>query len=199
MSIVRKARFGTAPASPRNQAARRQQGIGLIELVVFIVVVAIAVSGILAVMSSTTAASADPVVRKQLVAVAEGLLEEIVAQPFTWCDPDDANFLSAAGPGDCAISAEGIGPETGETRSGPSFFDNVNDYQGFAMNGIRGPDGSAVAGLGDLSATVAVSQDGASFGLAAAAALKIDVTVTGRGEVYVLTGYRFRHSPNAGG
>jgi len=177
----------------------RSNGLTLIELIVFILVVGIAVTGVLSVMTQTTAHSADPVVRKQIVAIAESLLEEISAQPFTWCDPDDANLTSAVGAAGCATLAEALGPETGETRYGPAFFDNINDYNGFTMTGITGLDGVAIAGLADYAASVSIAPDGGSFGVPADAALKIAVTVSGRGESFTLTGYRFRHSPNAGG
>lgn len=185
--------------SRRYTVAELQSGISLIELIVFILVVGIAVTGVLSVMSQTTAHSADPVVRKQAIAIAESLMEEIAAQPYTWCDPDDANLATAASSAGCATLTESIGPEAGESRYGPAYFDNVNDYHGFSMTGINSLDGSTVAGLAEYSATVAISQDGASFGLSADAALKIDVTVSGRGEAFTLAGYRFRHSPNSGG
>ena len=57
----------------------------------FIVIVGVAAGGILMVFANTTRASADPLIRKQALAIAESLLEEIRLMPFTFCDPDDAN------------------------------------------------------------------------------------------------------------
>src|SRR4051794_24643993 len=65
-----------------------QAGISLIELIMFMVIVSVGLAGILSVMTVTTRASADPMLRKQAIAVAESLLEEIQLQPFTFCDPD---------------------------------------------------------------------------------------------------------------
>jgi MSHA pilin protein MshD len=165
---------------------RSQSGISLIELIVFILVVSIAVTGILSVMSSTAAHSADPVVRKQAIAIAEGLLEEVAAQPFSWCDPDDPVWQNPSTTSTAACSIpEAMGREAGESRSAVPLLDNVNDY-----------DGETVS-YPDFSATIAVADAGASFGLADnAAALRIEVTVTGKGEQITLSGYRFRHSPN---
>ncbi|NJD06090.1 MAG: type II secretion system protein, partial [Methylococcaceae bacterium] len=172
----------------------KQAGISLIELIVFILVVAIAVTAILSVMSSTVAHSADSLERKQAIAIAEGLLEEILAQPFTWCDPDDANLTTATSASGCASLAESVGRESGESRFGPAYFDNVNDYHGYA-DAIRAPDGSAVANLADYAVSVAVSQVGGSYGLSADAALQVDVSVSrGGSAVLTLSGYRFRHS-----
>ncbi len=55
----------------------RQKGISLIELIMFIVIVSVGIAGILSVMNVTTKASADPLLRKQALAIAESLLEEI--------------------------------------------------------------------------------------------------------------------------
>jgi MSHA pilin protein MshD len=180
----------------------REAGVSLIELIVFIVVVSIAVTGVLSVMNYTVAHSADPVIRKQAIAVAEGLLEEITAQAFTWCDPDDSGALTTATSAASCTTPEALGPETGETRFAVPLFDNVNDYNGFTMTGIRGvSDGSTVL-LADFDAVVTVSEVGTSLGLADnTAALRIDVQVSSssKGESITLTGYRYRHSPNSGG
>ncbi|CAG0996257.1 hypothetical protein RHDC4_02846 [Rhodocyclaceae bacterium] len=61
----------------------RQAGITLIELIVFIAIVGIGLAGILAVMNVTVRSSADPVVYKQSVAMAEAILEEVMAKDYT--------------------------------------------------------------------------------------------------------------------
>ncbi len=124
----------------------RERGITLIELIVFIVVVAVGLSGVLAVFIPATAASADPMPRRQALAIAESLLEEVSLMPFTWCDPDDANVANALSAADCASLVQGIGPNPGETRFGPTAFDNVGDYAGYAMTGIVDITNAAVVG-----------------------------------------------------
>lgn len=177
----------------------RQAGITLVETIMFIVIVGVGVAGLAAVMNSTLKYSADPMLRKQAIAAAESLLEEIMLQPFTACDPDA--WDPAATP-PCQMP-EAMGPETAgavpEAR-GPlaaAPFDNVNDYHGFRMaDGILSiGDGSVVPGLENYAAAVAVTEVGDRFGADAAHALKINVTVTDpRGEQVTLTGYRFRFS-----
>lgn len=162
-----------------------QAGLTLVELVIFIVVVSVGVAGILSVMNLTTSHSADPLVRKQALAIAEALLEEIDLQPFTDCDPDAYDPVA----GTCTL-AEAMGPEDGEVRGS---FDNVNDYSGFAMAGITSlADGNAIPGLGGYDAAVAV----AGVTLGGAPALQITVTVTGPGGTSVtLDGYRIEYAP----
>ncbi len=176
-----------------------QRGLSLIELLVFIVVVGIAVTGVLSVYSLTARSSADPVVQKQALAIAESLLEEVLTKPYTHCDPDDANAETASSPAGCAVAAEtAMGPEAGETRySNLTPFDNVNDYNGFSMAGIDDLSNTAVAGLAGYSAAVQVRPAGAFNGIPAGETLLVTVTVTAPGNQGVtLSGYRTRYAPN---
>ena len=66
---------------------QRQLGVTLIELLVFMVIVGVGVIGLLSVTTSPIMHSADPMLRKQALAIAESLLLEIEQRPFTWCDP----------------------------------------------------------------------------------------------------------------
>jgi MSHA pilin protein MshD len=178
-----------------------QAGISLIELIVFILVVGIAVSSLLSLISTTTAHSADPLVRKQALSIAESLLEEVESMPFTWCDPDDPKYLTAAQAADCD-TPEDLGQEGGEGRYAQPYFDNVSDYDGFQMVGIVDLSGNAIPGLQDFTATVSISQAGGAGSFAALpvdAVLQILVEVSGREETIRLSGYRFRHSPNTAG
>ena len=135
--------------------SRAERGVSLVELIIFIVVVGVAVVGVLAAINLGTRSSADPMVQKQALAIAEALLEEVQLQPFTYCDPDDANAATALTSGGCAVAANdesridpvsppyagGLGPEPGpptppaEARgSTTSPLDNVGDYNGFSMS-----------------------------------------------------------------
>lgn len=182
---------------------RRESGLSLIELVMFIVIVSIAVTGVLMLMNLNTRHSVDPLLQKQAVAIAEALLEEVEQMPFTTCDPDGYNALDNS----CA-RLEAMGPETAfgdqtvdESRgSAVAPFDNVNDYKGFTLAGGATDIGNAtnVVVPAGYSASVAVVQDGA-FGngvpLPAAAVLRISVTVTYEGGNVVLEGYRTQYAP----
>jgi MSHA pilin protein MshD len=173
---------------------RHQRGFTLIELIVFIVIVSAALAGVLTILNQTTRSSADPMIRKQALAVAEALLEEVMAKPFTWCDPDDtqaATALSAVvGPLGCAVTVEALGAEVGEARD---TFDNVNDYNGLPPTDVN------ITGVGVRAPyTAAVAVAATAFnGIAAANALLVTVTVNApNGEAVQLQGIRTRHSPN---
>lgn len=194
--VARSARSAQATSASRTA---RQCGISLIELIMFIIIVSIGVTALLAVFTTTTRKSADPMIQKQMLAIAESLLEEVEGKPFTYCDPDDANAASAASAAGCAATVEAMGPEAGETRTSTTTpFDNVNDYgPSLTINPITDVTGTAIAGLGAYSATIAVAA--AALGTVPATdSLQITVTVTGPGNnSLVLQGYRTRYAPNA--
>lgn len=183
----------------RMHRPRRAQGLTLIELLLFIAVVGIALAAMLRVFVSATAASADPMIRRQQLAIAESLLREVQLMPITWCDPDDANAGEATSTSDCASLAEASGPEGGETRYGPNYFDNVNDYAGFTMSGIRDLGNTALGGLSGYTANVAVAAATLdSLSAASGEALKITVTVSGPdASSLVLQGWRTRYAPQS--
>lgn len=186
--------------------ARRDRGLALIEVVVFIVVLGIAFVGMLTLYNRVTTASVDPLVRKQALALAASLLEEVELRAFTYCDPDDANVYTAASTAGCT-SVEVIGPNepaaNAETRYAPPRFDNVNDYDGFSMSGagILSADAQPVAGLAgySVSVTVANISPGELPSVADVNdALRITVSVSAPAGVNVsLQGYRLRYAPNS--
>ena len=193
---------------------RLERGVTLVELIIFIVIVSSAVAGVLLTLNMATRSSADPMIQKQALAIAEALLEEVQLQPFTYCDPDDTAAATANSAADCTGGAGGandenklpLGPEAGESRtSAVTPFDNVSDYNLFCMGpagGCVNPvitdlNGTAIAGLGAYTATVAVANQ-ALAPVAASDSLLITVTVSGPANtIVVLHGYRVRYAPNA--
>lgn len=185
----------------------KQRGTSLIELIMFIVIVAVALAGILLVMNTVTRSSADPIIYKQSLAIAESLLEEVELMPFTLCDPDDGAAASAIVAADCGtvapvVGAEGIGPEGGETRYHLTTpFDNVNDYDTFGMaSGSILDISGANTGLNGYTLEPIVITPvalGVLPGVAANEALLITVTVRGPdGTPVVVDGIRTRYAPN---
>jgi MSHA pilin protein MshD len=83
----------------------RQHGFTLIEVIIFIVVVGAGLAGILSVSTNVVKSSADPMVRKQAMALADSILEETLQKAYQ--DPDGAS---------------------GETTR--ATMDDVDDYNG---------------------------------------------------------------------
>jgi len=147
---------------------KQQRGVTLVELLVSIVIVSIAASGVLGVLSMTTAASADPMIRHQAAAIAEAYLEEIMLKPIT--DPDGAD---------------------GEASR--ANFDDLDDYDGLTDVGARDQFGAPIAGLANYSVGVAVSPSAGLPSVPVADALRVDVVVSNGVDInFVLSGYRTR-------
>ena len=146
----------------------RERGVTLIELVISIVVIAIAVGAVLGVLSRSVGRSADAMVMSQAVAIAEAYLEEIMLKPFA--DPD------------------GVDGEANRVD-----FDDVDDYNGLVDVGARDQFGAAIATLSQYTVAVTVAASTALTGVPGADALRVDVRVTYSPNVTVtLSGYRTR-------
>lgn len=200
----------TNPVTARRSIQpRAQTGISFIELIVFIVVVGIAVAGVVRVFSLTAQKSADPQVRKQMLAAAEALLDEIELKPFTCRDPDDPTASDpsvALSSNTCASGGtpEVSGPEAAfgtqlaaETRNSPSSpFDNVNDYASYSQSPVTDINGTYQ--LTGYTASVAVVSETLQASVPDPDTLRITVTITrAGGESLSLTGYRLRYAPTA--
>ena len=136
----------------------------LIELVIAILILGTGLAGVLLAYSSVVRGSADPVVQRQMVAIAEELLEEIQLKPY-------ASAANAA-PGGCARHT----------------WNDIGDYHGYATSGqICTIDGTAIAALAGYSVSVTVQP--ATLG-GVAAARRIRVTVTRGNDSVTLTGWR---------
>ena len=159
----------------RNRRGHRQGGLTLIELVMFIIIIGVAVAGVLLTFNTTVFVSADPLVSRQLQAVAEAMLEEVLLQ----------NYENPPG-----------SPDPGGNRA---LFDNVDDYDGYGtdINGLRiagitTPNGEQVPGLGDYSVVVRVS--GVLNWNGATARLITVIASRGR-DSFTLSGYRTQDPP----
>jgi type II secretory pathway pseudopilin PulG len=84
----------------------REGGFSLLEVVIFIVVLGIGIAGMAVLYNQVTLASVDPLVRKQALAIANSLMEEIQLRAFTYCDPDDP-LVFGHGSGDCGTPEDG--------------------------------------------------------------------------------------------
>lgn len=145
-----------------------QAGVTLVELLVSIVIVSIAASGVLGVLSMTSAASADPMSQHQAAAIAQAYLEEILLNPVD--DPD------------------GIDGETARAD-----FDDIDDYDGLADNGARDQFGNAIGGLDSYVVSVATAASTALAPVPSADTVRIDVTVArGAGINFTLSAYKTR-------
>lgn len=159
----------------------RQRGVTLIELIMFIVIVSAAVVGVLSVLNITARHSADPMINKQMLAIAESLMDEIQLKDF------DATVSGRSG---TACYADAF------DQAHRASFDCVANYHGFpwGASGIHDAGGNAIPSLSTFTASVTVAAATADISDAPAAAIRvITVTVTRGADSLTLTGYRFNY------
>jgi MSHA pilin protein MshD len=161
-----------------------QRGTTLVEVIIFVLIVSIAVVSVASSLSLAVRQSGDPLVRRQTLAIAESLIQEIDSVPYAQNEPYSP------------YANDAIGAEANETRSGSILpFDNPNDYSGYSETGIVAPDGSAISGLGTYSASVVATQQ-AMGNVPASDGLLVVVTATGPdGQPVTLTTFRAMYAP----
>lgn len=148
-------------ARPRRAA---QRGFTLVEMVIAIVVLGVGLAGVMIAFSISARASADPLVNKQLLAVAEEMLDEIELRPF-------APVANAAAGGCSRLT-----------------FNDIGDYDGYATSGqVCTIDGTPIPTLAGLSVVVHVQAATLS---GVAAARRITVTVSRSDASLTLVGWR---------
>lgn len=146
---------------PRDRLAQR--GFTLIELIIAIIVISVGLTGVMLAFQTTVVGSANPVVTKQMQAIAEEMLEEIELKPYA--------VAANTAPGGCARNT----------------YNDVSDYNGYAASGICTIDGAPIGALASYSVRVTVSAT--TLG-GVGAAKKIVVTVTHGNDSLTLTGWR---------
>ena len=148
-----------------------ERGFTLIELIIAIVILSAGVAGVLTVFSTTVKSSADPLIRKNMLSIAEQIMEEIVLKPY--------------------VPAANTAP-TGCVRV---LFNDVSDYNGHDVTGICDADGNAIPSLAAYRLQVSVTDDLATFAAATVTqAKKITVTVTKGTESLQLIGWRTNYA-----
>jgi MSHA pilin protein MshD len=129
------------------------RGATLIELVIAIVIFAVAGAAIASLYTGTTKSSADPQIRAQGRSIAEAYMDEILLQRY--CEnPDDPTPCDDTVPG----GEDDDGGDEGESRS---EFDDVFDYKDLDPNPQTPTDqnGDEITQLTDYSVEVTVAND----------------------------------------
>lgn len=146
-------------------------GVTLVELIIAIVIVAAVVGGLASVLAGVTRASADPVVQRQMLAIAESMMEEVMLKPYA--DPD--------------VDASGQG--------GRAQFNDIWDFNGYSAKPVTDIEGTPLPGLDRYAVSVSVDalEAGGLAGIGTAGdAARIRVTVRNGDDSLTLTGWRTR-------
>lgn len=158
---------------------RHQSGFTLIEVIIFIVVVSAGLAGILSVSTTVVKSSADPMVRKQAIAIAESVLEEVLQKEY--CDPDTVDTTTS--PPTCG---------THTTEGSRALNDDVDDYDAKTQTLFNSSSGAGAwpVALDGYTLSIAVTVVTSGVGSVALPAKRVQVTVARGGESVALVGYR---------
>jgi MSHA pilin protein MshD len=160
----------------------RQYGVNLVELLISIVIISIACTGVLLVYAQTVRFSADPMIQTQALAIAEAYLDEILSRPAD--DPTTGTETGGSEEGDPSLAA-----------SRP-LLDDVKDYNGLSNNPPQDQSGTVadfapVDGQPDLAGYQVDVTVTPNVALSGAPMTQVDVRVRFAAVVdFTLTGYR---------
>ena len=138
------------------------RGFTLIEIIVTLVVLAIAATSLLSLFSGTVRTSADPMIQQQAISIAEAYMEEILLRDFSDPQGDESSTR-----------------EVGETRIN---YDDVQDYNWLGVGEtqdkkVRDQNNVVIAELLDYEVEVTVF--GVElFEIPAVNSMRVDITVT---------------------
>lgn len=112
-----------------------QRGISLIELVIFIVILSVALTGITLIYINTTRYSADPMVRIRSIELAQSTLEEILLKAYDDNTPVGGGCVQMSGVG-TTLCTSGVTPASDPVAGTPltaeeatrDLYDDVDDY-----------------------------------------------------------------------
>jgi MSHA pilin protein MshD len=147
---------------------KRAAGFTLVEMIIAIVIISVGLAGVLTAFNITVKSSADPMIRKQMLSIAEEMMEEILLKPH------------AVSPG---------------TISGCDrhLADDLFDYgSGYTAQPVCDIEGGAVVGLSGYTVSVSLQAENlTSTAPVSAPAIRVTVTVNyGTTETLSLVGWR---------
>ncbi|MGW8392094.1 type IV pilus modification PilV family protein [Pseudoduganella sp. HUAS MS19] len=150
---------------------RSAHGFTLVEMIIAMVIISVGLAGVITVLSRTSVQSADPMLTKQVTAIAEGMMEEIMLKPVK-----GPNTPVPAGAG-CMRTD----------------FDEIKDYDGYDQPVCDVTGTAGVAGYRVKVGITAATGNALSGGLPGADVVRIQVTVNRGTTSYALAGWRYAY------
>ena len=179
----------------------KQQGMTLTELVLAIVIIALATDALLTGLGFQTTGNVDPMIQSQANALAKQYLDEVMSKPFF--DPASDPALRPLASLQDAIDAASDTSASTANATNRSSWDNIFEYQNFSQP-PRDSSGTAITSLQDFTVAIAIDNSvnlalGSILNLASCPpeVMQITVTVTDpRGQQIMLNGYRTSYFDN---
>lgn len=132
-----------------------QKGISLIELVIFIVILSVALTGITLIYINTTRYSADPMVRIRSIELAQSTLEEILLKAFDHNTPVGGGCVRFATNSKCSATAFPSNPDALVTVLTPAVTTSAEEVSRSTYNDVDDYHNKLYCGAGVLNTTTA--------------------------------------------
>ena len=144
-----------------------------------IVIIGVGLAGVLAAFNTTVKSSADPMIRKQMLALAEQMLEEVLLKPYQAGSFTISKKICIASDNDSADCSR-------------ENADDIFDYHGYSSTPPRDPPGNRISLPNTYTVSVQLSDASSLLGTGSndAQAITVMVTASGSAESISLTGYR---------
>jgi len=166
----------------------------MIELVIAIVIIGVGLAGLMAAFSTVVKSSGDPLIRKQMLAIAEQMMEEITMKQFAGTTAISAAACARdtwVGLQDYYNLATSIGYDTSKVNC-------LSNGAAAAALDIYDVTGTAIPGLTGYSVAVAMTNPAGGLtavdNVVAANLIRIAVTVSHGPDQIVLLGWRTNYA-----
>ncbi|WP_322567453.1 type IV pilus modification PilV family protein [Thiohalophilus sp.] len=179
----------TVKYSYEGRGTRNEAGFTLVEMVVFIVVLAVGLSGVVLVINRTLLDAPEALVNTRAMEIAQLYLDEIGAKKYDENTPQGGLPPCDSPDGDACTAEASFGPEGSESRD---LFDDVDDYHNPAFQTAADADNNPLPNYSDYDVGVTISYAGTELGLANdRLAKRIDLIIrTPRNQQIPVTLYR---------
>ena len=152
----------TAKYNNEGQGARDEAGFTLVEMVIFIIVLAIGISGVVLVINRTLLDAPEALVNTRAMEIAQLYLDEIITKKYDEQSPQGGTPpCDSAGNPACTAQAS-FGPDS-ENRD---QYDDVDDYLATAFQAPSDAQGNALPNYADYDVQIDIVYAGTDLGFA---------------------------------
>ncbi len=166
----------------------KQNGFTLVEVIVMIVVLSVALTGLTIAINETVKHSPKPLIQTRAMELAQAYLDEIFAKRFDELSGQGGTPRCDSTDNAAQLCSNVMGDEEGGVRS---LFDDVDDYHGVNDAPPVLASGTSLTNYSSYQVQITVGYSGGEIGLGNRAAKRVTVSVTTPlGNVVPVSAYR---------
>lgn len=164
-------------------------GFTLVEMIVFIVVLAVGLSGVVLVINRTLLDAPEALINTRAMEISQLYLDEILTKKYDENTPQGGSPPCDSPGNPACTAAAGFGTDPGEAAR--DRYDDVDDYHNPGFQPVADANGNALPNYTDYEVRIDVTYAGTELGLASRRAKRISLTIrTPRNQQIPVTVYR---------